>query len=1443
MVLGFLWIFLLGLNFFLVLGPLQCLQFTTRCNPLEEQQVARQRSRRLCHTPKIFQEDCGSMEFESMWLAALPQNVQLNPRKLPKPDNQLSRALLPSTFLPWTSWRADTPGGTRTQLLGLVDSAPSMASSLPQTTNRRILLGRVDRHMHEWSLIPVGGTGRVVSTPNRRFDQCSSRINPLWLLSGPVLWTVPQEALIGLDPEYVSSTLKTVLAEVWQTRSSGLGYLRCRGILRCRQASLISTSILGVAFDQDAGRVDSAPGRLLSLELHSEIAIVIVPNGQVPMEGRVVSTPNRRIIPRTHHSNPSWLPSGSVLWTLHYKGAGRVDSAPGRSPSSVLCQETATADIPNGQVIKMGRVLPASYRRHRRSDKQSWRLRESCSAVAGNAETSNFTSWQQEPSHGETGSQPHSLDSIITLKGNGTHLLLTTTTNPPTAVPREFNMAREPLPDKAGPATHPPRTAVSAPRGRIPGTPINLPVRRDSTIRPANANLGTVAEGEGLNRGTPDSLDRELDAASDRDIDIDSAELWSSASEGEADRRCPQHSAASNSQQVVQNATAKEHGAETGLRSPLPGWPVDNDTPQDVGEGIHPRQATDATRMQDGGLRSPRLPTEGAASSSKRSRRVAKMLVRSGLRCHCCFKLKHECEHRKAAILHANYRTLSCKRLLSLSPLLSFFFCPGSTGPGPWWLNLEPPCSRHSISATPGIFSHGCTCVRCEAGTGKVVSTPGGSPVLPPASISACRQPEHGRNQQASQVTQHDRSPPGQLEPHVCTHADKSLAAVTYTQHTSCTWEPAFDSRQNFRAEPCRRSVRTWRGTSRWMTSRLSLWCPSPNHRSHQWKGGLRRSRSRSNPMRSKNHRPRSPGSMLMGQPVRGLQDRQAPHRETAPLGVQRCGRRSQDSSSLDFMVARTPSSELFRHGLAVSAPWIFATVPKLQNDCESSAWKSLHRQPLIILATAIRPYTMPGQVPPGRTTNVHSRGLVVSTPGLDPRVPCMQLSPSFRLVCSFDLPTLHDQNISSHREVFARYGTQQHSWFCHEVRMGYIITPAHIPGTLSHTPSGNSTLWGPVRLSLAMVPSPSAKRKSSRRLPSYLRNQVGAEPVGELRRLREEAAIERDRLHQEPSQPSRPSARTGQAKTKGRREEGKRSPRPTLFIGAGAGNDEPEQSTKLHGHSSSSSRKRLREEPDEQTQTGRAKKRSWGAEGKRSQRPDRAAGDRDDEAGPEQPAGLHGHSSSSSRKRPLEEPDSSQPSQPWADTGWAKTRGWRVEGKRFPRPDRATGDGAGDTEPEQPIESHGPLSSSSRKRPLEKPDKLTQDEAGITAAAARPALKSRKQAKTWNKGHEPRSGREAQDHPADGDEPSAASWPAESAPKVAEAEPKPKGRLRKQDHGAPGQEAGSALAGIKMTQRREKLISHALSRILRHEAMDHDLPMNSAGYVPLLDVVTVQSL
>ena len=232
-----------------------------------------------------------------------------------------------------------------------------------------------------------------------------------------------------------------------------------------------------------------------------------------------------------------------------------------------------------------------------------------------------------------------------------------------------------------------------------------------------------------------------------------------------------------------------------------------------------------------------------------------------------------------------------------------------------------------------------------------------------------------------------------------------------------------------------------------------------------------------------------------------------------------------------------------------------------------------------------------------GARQNIRPSGNVDSTPGLDPRVQCVQLSFCSRWMHSFTPTSLHDRNISHYREVIARHGTQQYSWLCCTMRVRMTTTPAHTPGIPSPPPSGSSLLRGPARLSLAMVPSPSSKRKSSRRLPSYLRNQAGAEPVGELRRLREEAAnaaIERDRLHQEPSQPSQPSAGTGQAKTRGRGEGGKRFPHPGLSTGAGAGNDEPEHPIQSHGLSSSSLRQRLLAEPEEQAQTGRAKTRGW---------------------------------------------------------------------------------------------------------------------------------------------------------------------------------------------------------------------------------------------------------
>ena len=138
MVLGYLWTFLLGLNIFLVLGQLQCLQFTTRCNPLEAQQVtARQKdSRRLCSTLKIFQVDCGSMESESTWRDELPPAVQFTTRNLTKSYSRSNKTTLPLICLPWTNWWTEAPKGAYARLIGLVDSAPSPDSRLLQPTSR-----------------------------------------------------------------------------------------------------------------------------------------------------------------------------------------------------------------------------------------------------------------------------------------------------------------------------------------------------------------------------------------------------------------------------------------------------------------------------------------------------------------------------------------------------------------------------------------------------------------------------------------------------------------------------------------------------------------------------------------------------------------------------------------------------------------------------------------------------------------------------------------------------------------------------------------------------------------------------------------------------------------------------------------------------------------------------------------------------------------------------------------------------------------------------------------------------------------------------------------------------------------------------------------------------------------------------------------------------------
>ena len=207
----------------------------------------------------------------------------------------------------------------------------------------------------------------------------------------------------------------------------------------------------------------------------------------------MVSTPNRSVTQRPHRRNPPWLPSGSVFWTIPHEalidqnqastpialkpasatagkvwlsrqslrrrqsslilastvgetfdqGAGRVDSAPGRSLSFALCHETAALVFTVGRVVstpyrRVGSQLlqsettlqpsggylhwrqlhaqsyggtyiwislqyaahfqvPHTTKRHRRTDKQSRCLNGSCSAVAGYVETSKFSRWLKMP--------------------------------------------------------------------------------------------------------------------------------------------------------------------------------------------------------------------------------------------------------------------------------------------------------------------------------------------------------------------------------------------------------------------------------------------------------------------------------------------------------------------------------------------------------------------------------------------------------------------------------------------------------------------------------------------------------------------------------------------------------------------------------------------------------------------------------------------------------------------------------------------------------------------------------------------------------------------------------------------------------------------------------------------------------------------------------------
>ena len=93
--------------------------------------------------------------------------------------------------------------------------------------------------------------------------------------------------------------------KVRQPRQNSMAFLQSRCLLRRWKSSLALASTVEATFDQGTGRGDSAPGRLLSPTPSPAILILVMPNGQVLITGRVVSTPRRpRGIPATRGNTP-----------------------------------------------------------------------------------------------------------------------------------------------------------------------------------------------------------------------------------------------------------------------------------------------------------------------------------------------------------------------------------------------------------------------------------------------------------------------------------------------------------------------------------------------------------------------------------------------------------------------------------------------------------------------------------------------------------------------------------------------------------------------------------------------------------------------------------------------------------------------------------------------------------------------------------------------------------------------------------------------------------------------------------------------------------------------------------------------------------------------------------------------------------------------------------
>ena len=274
--------------------------------------------------------------------------------------------------------------------------------SLAPAGQQTVQLASIGRPLREWASILVSSEGRVVSAPNRSIDPPSNRPTQLWLLSGAASRTSLSTALAYLDSWSTQPLLSTVLSQVQLSRQGGSVYLARRSLIRCLNSSSTFPGFVGATYGQDAGRVDSAPSRILSLAQCPWITLVVVPDGQVLIVGRVVSTPSRC--------------EGSHTSTVEHYRCTQADAYAGGSSMYSPMQGHA--------ILSQYSTLRQTTGRDRGATKPGRRPSRHYSVLAGPEDPRCFHScWLLLSADGGMGSKPH--HSEVTTTFNSENLCKT----------------------------------------------------------------------------------------------------------------------------------------------------------------------------------------------------------------------------------------------------------------------------------------------------------------------------------------------------------------------------------------------------------------------------------------------------------------------------------------------------------------------------------------------------------------------------------------------------------------------------------------------------------------------------------------------------------------------------------------------------------------------------------------------------------------------------------------------------------------------------------------------------------------------------------------------------------------------------------------------------------------------------------------------------------